>query len=360
MAPRITLLVCIFALFSCSSSKEAVVTSDSEPPERRLILTADDFGASKNINDGIRFAAESNAITAISALTNFRESLPELKEISEINGDIGIGAHLNISTGTPLLSPEEVPSLVDEEGNFFTISEILPRLKKVSLDELRKELRAQLLILHEYEIEIDHLSDQNGILTYYTPFFDVMIELAQEFDLPIRSPLLAGVKYPKIFTNTQMKKRYRKLAFHCVINAPFVAFDIIKYSKVDAMEDKLNRLDELSIPHPDILVESFWGEPTAANLLNILDNLPTGTSELILHFGTHAHPLEVPSGLDRDYFSNREKELLTFTSMYLKGYYSHFNITPIGYSDITKKTENENEASPVGPDIVNGSSISQR
>ena len=334
MSPRLTPLLIVVVFFSCSTSKDISLKYELDPQERYLILTADDYGASKNINDGIRFAADNNAITAISVLSNFRESLPGLKEISENHEEIGIGIHLNIVTGKPLMGKEKVRSLIDENGNFYTIDKLLPRIKRISLDELRMELNAQIQIMEDHGIPIDHLSDQNGILSYYTPFFELVTELALELDVPVRSPIPASVKYPKVFTNSQMKKRYRSLAFKCAFAAPFVAFDIMKYSKIDAMADKSNKLEELGIRHPDVIVESLWGEPTASNLLHILENLPAGTSEIVLHFGTHAHPDEIPSGLEGSYFKNRENELLTLTSNYLKEYYAHWNITTIGYSDI--------------------------
>jgi hypothetical protein len=74
----------------------------------------------------------------------------------------------------------------------------------------------------------------------------------------------------------------------------------------------------------------------ASNFLHILENLPNGTSEIILHFGTYTRQENYPSGLDLDYFKNRENELITVTSDYLKEYFSYLNIRTIGYSEISK------------------------
>ena len=325
---------------SCSSSKDTAVKNESSPKQRYLILTADDFGASKNINEGIKYAADNNGITTISVLSNFSESLPDLHEIAQNHPEIGIGVHLNIVTGKPLLGVNGVPSLVSDSGDFYTIEKLLPNIKSISLDELRKELRAQIHVLIDYGIRLDHLSDQNVILSFYGPFFEILTDLALEFDVPVRSPLLAGVKYPRVFTNSNMKKRYRHLAFKCVIASPSAAVALMKNSKVDMMEEKVQKLEELEIGHPDILVESFWGEPTASNLIHILENLPEGTSEIILHFGTFTHPDNIPSGLERDYFNHRENELITVTSDYLKEYYNHLKIKTIGYSDIAAEENN--------------------
>jgi len=324
----------IFLLLACTSVRKTSITEVPYVQQRFLIITADDYGASKNINDGIKIAADNNAITAISALSNFTESLSELKKISENHPDIGIGVHLNITTGKPILGDEQVPSLVNPNGNFYTISELLPKIKSISPDDLRKELRAQILALTKYNIKVDHLSDHYG-LSLYSPFFEIVMELSKEFDVPIRTPLTASVKYPEIFPNSKMYKRGRQIAFRLALTAPFKAISLLKYSRIQEMEKKIQKLDELGILHPNVSIGYFWGDPTAANLLYILEHLPNGISEIILHSGTYSRQEYYPSGLDLDYFNNRENELITITSNYLKEYYNYLNIKIIGYSEIS-------------------------
>ena len=209
MKTRLAILLSILQFISCNSVKNTELVKVPYVQERYLIITADDYGASININEGIKIAANKKAITAISVLTNFNESLSDLKKISETHPEIGIGVHLNITTGKPILKAEEVPSLVNAHGNFYTIEELLPKIKSISLNDLRKELRAQILTLLKYDIRLDHLSDQHGILFLYSPFFDIVTELAKEFNVPVRSPVIASVKYPNVFMNAQMKKRGR-------------------------------------------------------------------------------------------------------------------------------------------------------
>jgi len=303
--------------------------------ERILIITADDFGASENINDGIKIAADKKAISAISVLSNFTESLPKLKKISENHPDIGIGIHLNIVTGRPVLDAEQIPSLVNPGGSFYTIDELLPRIKSISTDDLRKELRAQILALAKYDIRIDHLSYQFGILSLYTPFFEIVTELAGEFGVPVRSPLPVSVKYPETFPNSHMNKRGHQIALRFALTHPFKAIGLLKYIRNREMERKAEILDELGILYPDLLIDYFWGDPTAANLLYILEHLPKGVSELILHLGTYSRQDNYPGGLDVDYFKNRENELIICTNDYLKEYLNYLNIRTIGYSEIS-------------------------
>lgn len=301
-----------------------------------MILTADDFGASKNINEGIELAANENVITAISALTNFSESLPDLKRIAENHPHIGIGVHLNITTGRPVLGAEQIPSLVNNAGDFHTIDEILSKTKTISLDELRKELRAQITELTKYNIKLDHLSDQYGILSLYSPFFEVMTELAKEFNAPVRAPISASTKHPNIFKGTRVNKFRRQIVSRFAFSHPFKALRLLKYTRIHEMEKKAKKLNDLGVPHPDLLIVSFWGDPTTDNFLHIMEHLPKGISEIILHIGTQTRQVDYPSGLDVDYFKHREYELATITNEYLRTHMNHLNIKTIGYSEIVK------------------------
>ena len=340
MKSKIICVLSIFLITACTSVRKISSLKVPYDQERFLILTADDFGASKNINEGIELAADKKVITTISALTNFTESLSDLKRISENHPNIGIGVHLNITTGQPILSAKQVPSLVSPSGSFYTIDELLSKIRNISLDDLRKELRAQIIAFTENNIRLDHLSDQHGILSLYGPYFDIIIELATEFNVPIRTPIIAGAKYPGIFTNSQIKKRKRQTASQLFFSHPFKALSLLKYTRIKEMEKKVKKLSDLGIIHPDILIISFWGDPTIDNFFHIIENLPKGVSEIVLHFGTQTRQEDYPSGLDLDYFKNREHELITVTNDSLQEQINYLNIKTIGYSEILK---NKNE-----------------
>lgn len=322
-------------LFSCTLSRKSTHYEHPYTPEKHLIITADDFGAAKNINEGIRVAAEQEAITTISAFSNFAGSLPELKEISTNHPGLSIGVHLNITTGKPVLAPDEIPTLVCNEGRFYTIEELLPKLKNISIEDLRKELRAQVLALKNQDIPLDFLSDHNGVLTMYSPFFEVVTALAEEFHVSVRTPVLAGAKHPTVFGHSEMAKYARRMAGRMTFRTPFKAIHLLKFTRLREMERKTKRLDTLGIPHPDLFIESFWGNPTPANLTYILEHLPAGTSEIVVHLGTASREETYPSGLDLTYFSNREAELSTLTGNAWENHCKNLNITRTSYSNLS-------------------------
>lgn len=334
MKKRLILLMIYSLTISCSSAEEKTKIGETTSSNKFLIITADDFGVSKNVTEGIKIAAEQKAISAISALTNFSESLPELKQVSESNSDIGIGVHLNITTGKPILGANLVPSLTSPSGNFYTMEELLPKVSSISLIELEQELRAQIAALADYGITIDHLSDHNGILSLYTPFFNIIVKLGKELNVPVRNNYISSLKYPELFPDSNFKKHGQKIGLKFGFSHPFKALGMVKYSKKSTMEAKVQKMNELGITHPDLLIDYFWGNPTLENYQYILENLPVGVSEMMLHLGTNTRQTTYCSGLDLNYFDNREKELKTLSSDNLKEFYKNLNIKIIGYSEI--------------------------
>ena len=333
--------ICLCGLLLAGSScatNGGILKPQQVPYEagRFVILTADDFGASENIDHGIRLAAEAGVITAISAMTNFSASLPELQAIARELPQVGIGVHLNITTGKPVLPPEQIPSLVTGEGTFYAIERILPRLKTISTGELQRELKAQIEVLRQCGIRVDHLSNQHGLLSLYSPFWEVVLELAAEYELPARSCLAGSVLYPDLFPHTGTRKKGRSVAAAFALGHPLAALSFRRYSTLKEMNRNEQKMAAVGIPHPDLLLDSFYGDPTPANILYILENLPPGISEIVLHLGSYQREAAYPSGLDLEYFRKRECELITVTSEYLKNYFRYLGITAIGYRDLPR------------------------
>lgn len=334
MITRLIIIMAILSLGESSGKKVKFETPYKE--ERFLIITADDYGASLNINNGIKQAAKEDLITTISALTNFPESLATLKSLSEEYPNIGIGVHLNITTGKPVSDPFLVPTLVKADGNFYTINEILPHLRNISLDELRIELLAQIQQLSAYGIRIDHLSDQHGILSLYPPFFNIIIELAKEFNVPLRSPVIASMKYPGIFPHSFMKQEVYKRLKSFLLSNPGTAFSYVTDFQFREINNRTRKLDREGVLYPDVLIDYFYGNPTATNLKYIMENLPPGINELVLHLGTEERQNQYPCGLDVSYFPKRELELMTVSKILLNDYLQFMKINKSGYSGIGK------------------------
>lgn len=328
----------VLFIADCSPLKRSNYTDIDSYRDKLLIITADDFGAADNINEGIKLAADKGVITSISVLSNFTESLICLEQISESHPEISIGVHLNITTGKPLLSPDQIPTLVDESGDFYSLDLLIRRIACISKLELKKELEAQIAIFEKQDIRLDFLSDQNGVLSLFSPFYKIVTDLAKEYELTVRSPVLACAKYPLLFGNSGMRRKGSKLTFPLIFSNPMLAVQFLYYSRLKEMEKKAGILKDIGLEYPDLLVETFWGDPTLSNLTLILGHLPSGISEIIVHIGTNTRTGCYPVGLDENYFDNRERELKIILCDSLQKLIKYNHIRTVSYPLKERKT----------------------
>lgn len=82
----------------------------------RVLLTADDAGASVEVNDRIEEACERGFINSVSFLTNTEAFADAVQRFSP-RGEVRRSVHLNVVEGRPLALTSDSP-LVDEDGYF--------------------------------------------------------------------------------------------------------------------------------------------------------------------------------------------------------------------------------------------------
>ncbi|WP_230533009.1 ChbG/HpnK family deacetylase [Microvirga roseola] len=108
---------------------------------RPVVLCADDFGLCDGVSRGIVELAEMGRLSATGAMTNmpgWRRAAPELQALK---GRIGIGLHLNLTTGAPLRAmPHLAPS-----GVFPPLKPLLARALRgrLPVDEIHEEIARQ-------------------------------------------------------------------------------------------------------------------------------------------------------------------------------------------------------------------------
>ncbi len=82
-----------------------------------LIVNADDFGLTEGVSRGIIRAHREGIVTSTTLMVNFPWA-PEMVKLLRQAPDLGVGIHLNLTVGAPVLSPSAVPSLVGPDGRF--------------------------------------------------------------------------------------------------------------------------------------------------------------------------------------------------------------------------------------------------
>ena len=101
--------------------------------------------------------------------------------------DVGVRLTLNAEHDLYRWGPiTQAPSLLDGDGGFpRTVTDVWDH---ADLDEVRRECRAQVERAVLWGFDISHLDAHMDALLLRPEFFDVYLELAVEFDLPLRLP----------------------------------------------------------------------------------------------------------------------------------------------------------------------------
>src|SRR5690606_26736499 len=101
--------------------------------------------------------------------------------------DIGVELTLNAEHDLYRWGPiTHAPSPLDGDGGFpRTVADLWDH---ADLDEARRELRAQVERAIRWGFDVSHLDSHLGVLQGKPEFFDIYLDLAIEFDLPIRLP----------------------------------------------------------------------------------------------------------------------------------------------------------------------------
>ena len=162
------------------------------PPDARLlILNADDFGMCHAVNEAIIRAARAGPISSCTLMVPCPWSLHALKLLREAP-EVPFGVHLTVISEHPdyrwgpLTCREEVPSLVDEAGYFYSGARVDEFLDQVELSELEREYRAQIEWVLTAGLKPTHLDSHYGTHTRRERVFDLTVGLALEYGLALR------------------------------------------------------------------------------------------------------------------------------------------------------------------------------
>ncbi|MDQ1356215.1 MAG: hypothetical protein QOF20_2310 [Acidimicrobiaceae bacterium] len=153
------------------------------PGAQLLIVACDDLGLSHASNVGVYDALRSGMATTAGLMV----PCPWAREAAASYRGEDVGVHLTLNAEYDLYrwGPiTQAPSLLDGDGGFpRTIDDLWDH---ADVDEVRRECRAQIERAILWGFDVSHLSSHLGALEYRPEFFDVALELAAEFRLPLR------------------------------------------------------------------------------------------------------------------------------------------------------------------------------
>jgi predicted glycoside hydrolase/deacetylase ChbG (UPF0249 family) len=153
------------------------------PDAKLLIVNCDDLGSSHAANVGIYEALRKGVATSATLMV----PCPWAREAAARYRGEDVGVHLTLNAEWDLYRWGPItygPSLLDGDGGFpRTLQDVWDH---ADLDEVRRELRAQVERAILCGFDVTHLDSHMGTLQLRPEFFDVYLELAVEFRLPIR------------------------------------------------------------------------------------------------------------------------------------------------------------------------------
>ncbi|SFB00436.1 hypothetical protein SAMN04488072_10575 [Lentibacillus halodurans] len=148
----------------------------------KLIINADDFGYSRAINYGIIDAHTQGVLTSTTCMTNM-PGANHAYELGKQHRSLGIGVHLTLTCGRPLLNNHQ--TLVDADGNFKKLHHYREKFH-IDQNELYQEWKAQIEAFLDSGLVPTHL-DSHHHINNLEPMLPVFIRLAREYNLPVRN-----------------------------------------------------------------------------------------------------------------------------------------------------------------------------
>ena len=87
--------------------------------KRKIIVVADDFGLSEAFNLGVIKAYSDGIVSSLNLIVNLESSKHAISLVKEHCPEVELSLHVNYVQGKPVSNPEDIPTLVDENGEFY-------------------------------------------------------------------------------------------------------------------------------------------------------------------------------------------------------------------------------------------------
>jgi hopanoid biosynthesis associated protein HpnK len=269
---------------------------------RRLcIITADDFGLHPAVNEAVEVAHRTGVLTAASLMVGAPAAQDAARRARALPG-LHVGLHLTLADGQAVLPRRQIPDLVDTDNRFHDnmVSAgwrffALPRVRA----QLAAEIRAQFSAFAALGLKLDHL-DAHKHFHLHPTVLSLAVRIGREFGLrAVRVPAEPGLTLTRLLT-------------------PWLAL----------MRARLRRAHIAS--NDQIFGLAHSGAMNEARLLQILQALPAGVTEIYLHPATESGGTIAPSMPDY----RHQEELNALLSPAVRGALADPTIQLGGYGDI--------------------------
>jgi len=265
---------------------------------KKLIVNSDDYGRTPEISRGIREAHLQGIVTSTTCMMNIPTTAEDIAMALRETPKLGLGVHLVLTMGKPLSAREAVPSIADADGYFFKYTPFIENLPKLNIDEVRAEWRTQIeRFIQATGRKPTHLDSHHHSSFFAPELFRAMLELAAEYDCAIRFP----------FTDDPARELEKTARLVPAI------------------------MKDFNPPKPRTFLVDFYDDgATQDALLDIINSLGDGTSELMCHPGY----VDEAFAKESSYNFQREQELKILIDPTIKQAIQANNIELISFADL--------------------------
>lgn len=223
--------------------------------DRRLVVTADDFGADESVNEAVEIGHRDGVLTAASLMVGAPALADAVARAKRLPG-LGVGLHLVLVEGRPALPAAAIPDLVDASGHFrsdMVASAIGIFLRPRARRQLAAEVEAQFAAFAATGLPLDHVNAHKHFHLHPT-IAGTVLSVGRRYGMrAVRAPVEPG---------------------HGGIAAPFAKL-------------LRRRLRAAGMTVPDqVYGLNDSGRMTAERVAAIVAALPGGLSEIYLHPAT--------------------------------------------------------------------------
>ncbi len=157
---------------------------------KKLIVTADDFGISKEVNEAVETAHKTGILTATSLMVG-EPYADDAVERARTMPKLGVGLHVALSRANPVSRPELIPDLIDGAGLFkadlvgsgFRFF-FLPHVRR----QLALEIESQFKAFAHTDLELDHVNAHNHLHLHPT-VLSLILQIGKRYGMKaIRLP----------------------------------------------------------------------------------------------------------------------------------------------------------------------------
>ncbi|MBW4056601.1 MAG: hopanoid biosynthesis-associated protein HpnK [Proteobacteria bacterium] len=237
---------------------------------KQLIITSDDFGLSRGVNRAVEQGWDNGLLTGASIMPG-AAAFGEAVKIARRNPGLQIGLHLTLVQGHAVLPPNAIPSIVDASGN-FTDNAVMAGIRyffdRGLYCQLKREIEAQIKKVLDAGIPLTHIDGHLNIHLHPT-VFRILVELMPRYGITTfrlaRERLSHNLRFDR---ERKLGKALEKLIFSFLTDHALPELDRIGVQYASEVKGVLNS-----------------GRMTEEYILNIIDGLQDGLTEIYFHPG---------------------------------------------------------------------------